>query len=135
MTDPPAVAAVVWTLLIDPEIWEPLRRTAVEIPAFVRHLVGAVDMGLDCVHLETTSLAVLLVDLVEHLLEVLDALVGEVVDVGDTPARYQSDLQFSEPIQRCRVWNGDCLENSWRVDRRHAATAAAAAAAAAAKSV
>jgi len=116
MTDPPAVAAVIRPHLVDPEIWEPLRRTAVEIPAFVRHIVEAVDMGLDCVHLETTSLAILFICLVEHLLELLDTLIRNVIDVCDTARWDEGDLQLSQSIQGCRVWNSERLENSWWVD-------------------
>ena len=47
----------------------------------------------------------------------LDALLGEVVDVGDPPTGNQRDLQVTQPIQRRRVGDGDRLEDAWRVDR------------------
>ena len=73
-------------------------------------------MRLYRIHLERASHSVLLVDLIEHLLECGDTLFREVVDVGDASARDQRDLQFPEPIQRCRVGDGEGLENPRWVD-------------------
>jgi len=74
-------------------------------------------VNLDGFHFEVAPPPILLIDLVEHLLEVLDTLLREVVDVGDATTGYQGDLQIPKPIERCRVGDGDGLENSWWVDR------------------
>ena len=121
VTDPPAVTTVIWALPVEPDPGLHVCASTVEIPGSFRELVESVDMCLYRIHLEGASLSILLVGLVEHLLECVYALRRDVVDVGDVSARDQRDLQFPEPIQRCRVGNGEGLENTWRVDwaRRH----------------
>jgi len=76
-------------------------------------------VNLDGFHFEVAPLPILLIDLVEHLLEILDTLLGEVVDVGDAATGYQGDLQNPKPIQRCWVWDGDRLENTRWIDGCH----------------
>ena len=73
------------------------------------------DYADNFAHLLELLVPIVLISLVEHLLEMLDSLVGEVVDVGEAPARDESDLQIAQPIQRCRVWDGESLENTWWV--------------------
>ena len=78
-------------------------------------LFDGLHLILDGTHLLELLASKIFIGFVKHLLEMLDALVGEVFDVGDAPARDEGYLQITQPIERGWVGYDDRLEDTWRV--------------------